>query len=318
MGYRCAVLDDYQQVALKMADWSVVGDEIDITVFNKGFSSEVELIEALSDFEILCVMRERTPLPGSILGKLPKLRLIVTTGLRNASIDIEAAKSQGIVVCGTESAVHPTAELTFALLLEVVRHVGAENSRMKSGMPWQSVIGQDLNGRVFGVIGLGRLGTRVARIGQVFGMNVIAWSQNLTPERCAEAGVGYASKEELLATADFVTIHLQLSERTSGLIGTEELARMKPTAYLINTSRGPIIDEAALLEALKEGTIAGAGLDVYDLEPLPLDHELRSLPNVVISPHLGYVTADNYRIFYSQTVEAIRSYLKGSPIRVIT
>jgi phosphoglycerate dehydrogenase-like enzyme len=318
MGYRCAVLDDYQQVALKMADWSVVGDEIDITVFNKGFSSEVELIEALSDFEILCVMRERTPLPGSILGKLPKLRLIVTTGLRNASIDIEAAKSQGIVVCGTESAVHPTAELTFALLLEVVRHVGAENSRMKSGMPWQSVIGQDLNGRIFGVIGLGRLGTRVARIGQVFGMNVIAWSQNLTPERCAEAGVGYASKEELLATADFVTIHLQLSERTSGLIGTEELARMKPTAYLINTSRGPIIDEAALLEALKEGTIAGAGLDVYDLEPLPLDHELRRLPNVVISPHLGYVTADNYRIFYSQTVEAIRSYLKGSPIRVIT
>lgn len=317
MTLRCAVLDDYQGVALDMADWSGLAPDVDVEVFRSPFDGEDEAAAALAPFAIVCAMRERTPFPRSLLARLPEFRLLVTTGLRNAAIDVAAAREAGIVVSGTDSAGHPTAELTFGLILELARQVGSENARMKAGEAWQSVIGSDLAGHTLGLIGLGRLGARVARIAQAFDMEVLAWSQNLTPERCREAGVTHAGRDELLARADVVSIHLQLSERTRGLIGATELGRMKPGAHLVNTSRGPIVDEAALIEALRHGPLAAAALDVFDTEPLPTDHPFRTLPNLVLSPHLGYVTRDNYRLFYGQTVEAIRAWLDGKPVRVI-
>jgi phosphoglycerate dehydrogenase-like enzyme len=317
MRYRCAVLDDYQNVALKMADWSKLTGDADVTVFNERLGDEAAVARALQGFGIVCVMRERTPFPRSLIEKLPDLKLIVTTGLKNASIDIAAAKERGIAVCGTEGAKHPTAELAIGLMIDLARSISVENARMKAGEAWQATVGADLYGHTLGVIGLGNLGQRVARVAQAFGMNVIAWSQNLTPERCKEHGVGYATKADLFQQSDFISIHMVLSDRTRGLVDKTDLAMMKPTAYLINTSRGPIIDEAALVAALQNKTIAGAGLDVFDVEPLPRDHVLRTLPNVVLTPHLGYVTQDGYRIFYSGTVEAVRAWLDGKPIRVI-
>ena len=312
---RCAILDDYFDFALSAADWSKVGDRVDITVFNHPFASEQAAASALKDFEIVCAMRERTAFPKSLIEALPKLKLLLTSGMRNAAIDTAAVKDRGIVYCGTQYGRDPTASLTMGLILELTRGIGRENARMHAGEPWQKFAGIEIEGRTLGVIGLGKLGGKVAGMAKAFGMNVIAWSQNLTPERCKEAGVGYASKEELFATADIITIHVVLSERSRGLVGAAELARMKQTAYLINTARGPIVDEAALLEALKQKKIAGAGIDVFAVEPLPADHPFRKLDNLVLTPHLGYATVEGFRNHYAQMVEAIDGWFKGEPVR---
>lgn len=317
MRLKCAVLDDYQDVAKRLADWSWVADAVDVTVFNEGFADADATVAALSDYEIICPMRERTLLSRAVIERLPKLRLIVTTGRANAAIDMAACRERGITVCGTDGEASPTVELTFALILEAARKAGAESARMHAGAKWQTVLGVGLSGKTLGVVGLGRLGSRVAAVAQAFGMEVIAWSRNLTAERCAQIGVERVSKEELFARSDFVTIHMKLGEGSKGLAGVAELAAMKPTAWLVNTSRGPIVDEAALITALRRNAIAGAALDVYDQEPLPADHPLRGMENVVLSPHLGYVTEDNLRIFYGQTIEDIRAWLDGAPIRVV-
>ena len=315
--HRVAILDDYQNVALSLADWSACSDRTDITVFNEPIGDQDAVIAALADYDIVCLMRERTPFPAAVIEALPKLKLIVTSGPRNAAIDVAAAKGRGVVVCGTESAAHATAELVFAHLLEFNRKVGYENARLKAGAFWQSTVGGDMNGRTLGLLGLGRLGQRVAGIANAFGMKVIAWSQNLTPEKCEGTGASYVEKDVLFRTSDVISVHLQLSDRTRGLVGTAEFASMKPTALLINTSRGPIIDEPALIAALEIRQIAGAAIDVFDVEPLPLDHPLRRLDRAQITPHLGYVTEANYRLFYGQTVEDICAFLDGSPTRVI-
>jgi len=312
---RCAILDDYQNVALKLADWTPLGGRLDITVFDKPFSSGDDAAAALKDFEIICAMRERTPFPRPVLEALPKLKLLITSGMRNAAIDLEAAKARGVTVCGTAMVGNPTAGLTIGLMLELTRRIGFENARMKAGAPWQVTLGEDLDGKTLGIVGLGKLGTRVAGIAQALGMKTIAWSTNLTPEACAKAGVTYATKDELFANADVITIHVVLSDRSRGLVSRADLARMKPTAYLINTARGPIVDEAALLETLQARKIAGAGIDTYAHEPLPTDSPLRKLDNVVITPHLGYVTADNYRRIYAETIEGIDAFLNSSPLR---
>jgi D-3-phosphoglycerate dehydrogenase len=315
--YRCAVLDDYQNVVLKVTDWSKVSGDLDIKVFNEHLGGPDNVVKALQGFGIVCAMRERTGFPRAVIEKLPDLKLLITTGLRNASIDVVAAKEHGVVVCGTPSIGNPTSGIAIGLMLELTRHIGYENARMKAGVPWQTTIGVDLDGMTLGVLGLGKLGTRTAKIAKAFGMKVIAWSQNLTPEKCKEAGVDYVSKEELFRQADFITIHVILSQRTRGLVGPNELALMKPSAYIINTSRGPIIDEAALLEVLQNKKIGGAGLDVFDVEPLPADHPLRKLDNVVLTPHLGYVATQNYRAYYGGVVEDIRAFLDGKPVRVM-
>lgn len=314
---RCAILDDYQNVALKMADWSKVSGDLDIRVFNQGLGGLDDTARALAGFGIVCAMRERTPFPRALFDKLPDLKLLVTTGMRNAAIDLAAAKERGVLVCGTPSFGNPTAGIAWGLILELTRRIGHENARLKGGAPWQSVLGTDVDGKTLGVLGLGKLGTRVAGIAKAFGMKVIAWSQNLTPEKCKEAGVEYVTKEDLFRRSDIVTIHVQLSERTRGLVGGKELGLMKPSSYIINTSRGPIIEEAALLAALRERRIAGAGLDVFDVEPLPLDHPLRKLDNAVITPHLGYASEENYRAYYGGVVEDIRAFLDGKPVRLL-
>jgi D-3-phosphoglycerate dehydrogenase len=315
--HRCAILDDYQDVALKVADWSKVSGDLDIKVFSEHLGGRDNVIKALQGFEIICAMRERTAFPRTVIEQLPELKLLITTGLRNASIDVAAAKERGVVVCGTPSTGNPTSGVAIGLMLELTRRIGYENARMKAGVPWQSTIGTDLEGLTLGVLGLGKLGTRTARIAQAFGMKVVAWSQNLTPEKCNAAGVDYVSKQDLFRQADFVTVHLILSARTRGLVGAEELGLMKPSAYIINTSRGPIIDEAALLSALREKRIAGAGLDVFDVEPLPVDHPLRKMDNVVLTPHLGYVALQNYRAYFAGVVDDIRAFLDGKPVRVL-
>ncbi len=317
MRYRCAVLDDYQNVALTFADWSRVTSDVEVKVFNTGLGDLNAVAQALQGFQIVCAMRERTPFPRALIEKLPDLKLLVTTGLKNAAIDVAAATERGVLVCGTESLGHPTAELTIGLVIDLARRISFESARMKAGEPWQVTVGGDLNGKTLGVIGLGKLGSRVAKVARALDMEVVAWSQNLTPEKCAEIGVEYATKDDLLRQSDFVTIHMVLSPRSKGLIGAAEFALMKKSAYLINTSRGPLVDESALIDALTSKAIAGAGLDVYDTEPLPKGHPLRSLPNALLTPHLGYVTQDNYRVFYGQTVDAIRAFLDGKPIRVI-
>jgi phosphoglycerate dehydrogenase-like enzyme len=317
MRHRCAILDDYQNVALRMADWAKVSAELDIKVFNAPLGSERHVIEALRGFEIVCLMRERTAFTRNIFEALGELRLVLTSGMRNAAIDLQAARDCNVLVCGTDAPGHATAELAWGLILELARKIGHENVRLKAGAFWQETIGVDLHGRTLGVIGLGRLGSRVAKYGVAFGMTVLAWSQNLTEERCREVGVTLAGKDELFRRADFVTIHLQLSARTRGLIGASELALMKPSAFLVNTSRGPIVDEVALLKELREHRIAGAALDVFDVEPLPLDHPFRKLANTVITPHLGYVTQETYWSFYGHMVEDVRAFLDGRPIRII-
>jgi D-3-phosphoglycerate dehydrogenase len=307
---RCAILDDYLKLALDSADWSKIADRVDLTVFEKPFGSESEASAALKDFQIVLAMRERTAFPRTLFAALPNLKLLITSGMRNAAIDTEAAKAHNVVLCGTPFSRDPTAPLTMGLILELTRNIGRENARMHAGIPWQGLRGCEIEGRTLGVIGLGKLGTKVARLGQAFGMNVIAWSPNLTPEKCKEAGVGYASKEELLSTADVITIHVVLSPRSRGLIGAADLARMKPTAYLVNTARGPIVDEAALLEALQQKKIAGAGIDVFSVEPLPVDHPFRKLDNMVITPHLGYATVENFKGHYTQMVACIDAWTR--------
>src|SRR5215471_2643487 len=283
---RCAILDDYQNVALTVTDWSKVKGDLDIKVFNEHLGGPENVIKALQGFEIVVAMRERTGFPRAVIEKLPALKLLITTGMRNASIDVAAAKERGVTVCGTPATGNPTSGIAIGLMLELTRRIGYENARMKAGVPWQSTIGVDLDGLTLGVLGLGKLGTRTSRIAKAFGMKVIAWSQNLTPEKCKEAGVEYATKEDLFRQADIVTIHVVLSQRSHGLVGAKELSLMKPTALIVNTSRGPIIEEEALLTALRDRKIAGAGLDVFDIEPLPIDHPLRKLDNVVLTPHL--------------------------------
>lgn len=312
---RCAILDDYQNVALKLADWSQLKDRVDVTVFDQPFGSNEQTIAALGDFEIVCAMRERTPFPRAVFEALPKLKLLITSGLRNAAIDLEAAKARDVVVCGTGMVGNPTAGVTIGLMLELTRKIGFENARMKAGALWQATVGEDVGGKTLGVIGLGKLGSQVAGIGRALGMKTIAWSSNLTPEAAEKAGATYATKDELFATADIITIHVVLSDRSRGLVSRADLARMKPTAYLINTARGPIVDEAALLETLQQKKIAGAGLDTYSHEPLPLDSPLRKLDNVVLTPHLGYVTAENYRKIYAEMIEGIAGWMKGEPLR---
>jgi D-3-phosphoglycerate dehydrogenase len=262
-------------------------------------------------------MRERTPFGRDVLNALPNLKLLLTSGMRNASFDLDTAKARGVVVCGTGTVGNPTAGLTIGLMLELTRKIGFENARMKAGERWQITLGEDVEGKTLGIVGLGKLGRQVAGIAKAMGMNVIAWSSNLTREACEAAGVSYATKEELFATADIITIHVVLSERSRGLVSREDIARMKPTAYLINTARGPIVDEAALLEALQKHAIAGAALDTYSQEPLPVDHPLRKLDNAVLTPHLGYVTADNYRRYYTDMVDDIIAWMAGTPLRVI-
>src|SRR5947209_7926573 len=315
--YRCAILDDYQNVTLKVADWSKVSGDLDIKVFNEHLGGADNVVKALQDFEIVCAMRERTAFPRAVIEKLPKLKLLITTGMRNASIDVVAATERGVTVCGTGSFGSPTSGIAIGLMLELTRHIGYENARLKAGETWQSTIGPELEGATLGVLGLGKLGTRTAMIGKAFGMKAIAWSQNLTPEKCKEAGVDYVSKEDLFRQADFITIHVVLSARSRGLVGAKEFALMKPTAYLINTSRGPIVDETAMLAALREHKIAGAGLDVFEVEPLPLDHPLRKMDNVVLTPHLGYVATQNYRSYLGGVVDDIRAFLDGKPTRVM-
>jgi phosphoglycerate dehydrogenase-like enzyme len=312
---RCASLDDYMNLALTIAVWSKIGDRVDVTAFNEPFASPEAAASALKDFEIICAMRERTPFPRALFAALPKLKLLVTSGMRNAAIDMEAARERGIVVCGTQFGRDPTAPLTMGLILELTRNIGRENARMHAGEPLQKYVGIEIEGRTLGVIGLGKLGSKVSGLAKAFGMNVIAWSPNLTPERCQEVGVGYASKEELFATADIITVHLVLSQRSRGLVGREELARMKPTSYLVNTARGPIVDETALLEALQARKIAGAAIDVFSVEPLPVDHPFRKLDNIVLTPHLGYVTEESFRDHYRQMVEGIDAWLKAEPMR---
>ncbi len=314
---RCAILDDYQNVALQLADWSGLAERVDITVFNQPFASADEAVRTLQGFAIVCAMRERTRFGREVLNALPNLKLLLTSGMRNASFDLDTAKTRGVVVCGTGTVGHPTAGLTIGLMLELTRKIGFENARMKAGERWQVSLGEDVEGKTLGIVGLGKLGRRVAATAKGLGMNVIAWSQNLTPEACDAVGVAYATRDELFATSDIVTIHVILSKRTRGLILRDDLAHMKPTAYLINTARGPIVDEAALVDALQRRAIAGAALDVFSEEPLPLDHPLRKLDNVVLTPHLGYVTAENYRRYYNEMIEDIEAWLAGAPIRLL-
>ena len=314
---RAAILDDYQNVALKLADWSSVNKDVEIKVFDQPFKSQGEAIKALQGFAIVVGMRERTPFPRQVIEALPDLKLLITTGMKNNSFDLKAAAERGVTVCGTGAVGNPTTGIVFGLMLELTRHIGFENARMKAGAPWQVTIGHDLEGLTLGIVGLGKLGQRVAKVAQAFGMKVVAWSQNLTPEKTKEANVDYASREDLFAKSDFVTIHYQLSDRSRGLITGDDIGRMKKSAYLINTARAPIVDQAALLKALQEKTIGGAGLDVFEVEPLPLDHPYRKLDNVVLTPHLGYVSEQNYRKFFPDIVEDIRAFLDGKPVRVI-
>jgi D-3-phosphoglycerate dehydrogenase len=317
MTYRLAILDDYQNVALKLADWSSVTGDLDIKVFNHHLGDDDAVIQALQGFQIIKAMRERTRFNRKVIEALPDLKLIITTGMRNASIDIKAANERGIVVCGTGGFGNPTTGVAIGLMLELTRKIGFENARMKAGEPWQIVLGEDLEGKTLGVVGLGKLGTRVARVAQALGMKVIAWSQNLTAEKAKEAGAELVTKDELFQRADVVSVHLILSDRSRGLIGARELGVMKQTAYIVNTARGPIIEEKALIEALTARKIAGAGLDVFDVEPLPRDHAFRRLDNVVLTPHLGYVSAENYTVQFRDVVEDIRAFIDGKPVRVI-
>jgi phosphoglycerate dehydrogenase-like enzyme len=313
---RLAILDDYQDAARRMADWGRLPADVELVVFRDHLADLDAVAGRLADFDAVLAMRERTPFPRALLERLPRLRLLVTTGMRNAAIDLQAAADRGVLVCGTGGLPYPTAELAWSLVLSLMRRIPHEDRATREGR-WQETVGLGLNGKTLGVLGLGTLGSRVARFGRAFEMEVVSWSQNLTAARAAELGATRVDRDELLARSDVVTIHLVLSERTRGLIGARELGLMKRTAYLVNTSRGPIVDEAALIRALRDGTIAGAGLDVYDEEPLPPDHPLRGLPNTVLTPHLGYVTEETYRIFYGQALEDILAYLRGEPIRVL-
>ena len=314
----CIILDDYQNAASGLADWGRLSDRASVSTISDHIADPDDLVARIGQAEILVIMRERTPFPAYLLARLPRLKLLVTSGMRNLSIDVAAARAQGVEVCGTGSSPTPPAEMTWALILGLARHLPAEIGNIRAGA-WQTTIGSDLAGAELGILGLGKIGARVATVGRAFGMRVSAWSANLTEARAAEAGVERApSKEALLAGSDFLTIHLVLGERTRGLIGAADLRRMKPSAYLINTSRAAIVDQAALVRALEENWIAGAGLDVFETEPLPADSPFRRLPNALALPHLGYVSRDNYRTFFREGLEDIEAWLAGSPIRRLT
>src|SRR5580700_8987179 len=326
---RVAILDDYQQVCLASADWSAVRSLAEIDVFTEHIARTDALVRALEPFDVIVAMRERTYFDASRLSQLPKLRLLVTTGMANASIDLAAAARHGVTVCGTGGSATSTAELTWGLILALARHIPAEDRRMKMagraggaalgvGGGWQQTVGTDLHGKRLGLVGLGRQGQLVAKIGRAFGMKLAAWSQNLDPDVASKAHAEAVSKEELFSSSDVVTVHYKLGPRSVGLVGAAELALMKPSAYLVNTSRGPIVDSAALLSALRSGSIAGAALDVYDTEPLPLSDPLRTAPNVVLTPHLGYVTEEAYQVFYGDAAEDIVAFAQGSPVRVLS
>ena len=324
-----AILDDYQQVALASADWSAVRELGEIHVFAQHIERTEALVSALEPYDIVVAMRERTPFDAERLGQLPRLRLLVTTGMSNTSIDLDAAAARGITVSGTGGVGSATAELTWGLILALLRHIPEEDRRLKMagraggaalgvGGGWQRTVGTGLDGKRLGVVGLGHQGRRVAEIGRAFGMHVVAWSQNLDPSQAEKVHAKAVGKEDLFALADVITVHYKLSPRSVGLVGAAELALMKPSAYLVNTSRGPLVDSAALLAALRSGAIAGAALDVYDVEPLPLSSPLRTAPNVVLTPHLGYVTDESYRVFYGEAVEDIAAFAAGSPVRVLS
>jgi len=313
---RIAVLDDYQGVAREMAEWASLGPDCETVFFREHFSTVELLKEKLAGFDVVVAMRERTPFARALLEKLPRLRLLVTTGMRNASIDVAAARERGIAVCGTPGAAGSTGELTWGLIHALFRSIPQEDRALREGR-WQTTVGIGLAGKTLGILGLGTIGTQVAKVGAAFNMELIAWSQNLDAERAAKAGAKRVERDELLAKADVVTIHLVLSDRTRGLIGARELGLMKRSAFLVNTSRGPIVDEAALAAALSKGTIAGAAVDVYDTEPIPRDHPLLSAPNTVLTPHLGYVTRESYRAYFAGAVEDIAAWRRGAPIRVL-
>ncbi|MCL3996398.1 D-2-hydroxyacid dehydrogenase family protein [Streptomyces lavenduligriseus] len=316
MRLRCVVLDDFQGVATEAADWSVLEGQVEVVALREHLHDEDALAAALADYDIVVTLRERVPFPGSLISRLPRLKLLIASGMRNSVIDYAAAEAHGVTVCGTRSSGTPPVELTWALLLGLARGIVQENNALRAGGPWQSTVGADLHGRRLGLLGLGRIGSRVARVGLAFGMRVCAWSRNLTEERAEEVGVELAgSKEELLSGSDFVPVHLALGDRTRGLVGAAELALMKPTAYLVNTSRAAIVDQDALLAALREGRIAGAGVDVFDIEPLPAGHPMRTAPRLLATPHLGYVSQANYTTYYGQAVENIQACLAGSPLR---
>lgn len=313
---KIAILDDYQNAALDSADWSPVRERAQITVFHDHVADEDALVERLMPFDAVCVMRERTPLTESLMVRLPNLRFIGSNGARNAAIDVEAARRRGIVISRTDGRGNGAPELTWALILAAARHMAAETASLRSG-GWQVGVGSDLEGATLGIIGLGRIGRRMATIGQAFGMDVVAWSPNLDDATARSAGARRVGRDDLLRTADWVTLHLVLSDRSRGLLGAPELALMKPSAWLVNTSRGPLVDERALVSALEERRIAGAALDVFDDEPLPGDHPFRRLPNVVATPHIGFVTRGTYAAFHGQTVENLLAWIDGRPIRTM-
>ena len=313
---RLSILDDYQGIALDMADWSRLKGSVDIVVERKPFANEDETARALADSEIVAAMRERTPFPRSLVERLPKLKLLITTGMRNASFDLAALRDRGVEVCGTEGGGLDTAELTWGLILGAARRIAEDQRSMREGQ-WQTRIGNRIEGKTLGILGLGRLGSAVARVGLAFDMKVIAWSPNLTAERAAAVGVERVDKEALLRQSDILTVHVVLSPRSRGLVGRDDIALMKKTAILVNTSRGPIADSDAVIEALARGRLGYAAFDVYDREPLPADHPLRRAPNILLTPHIGYVTEENYRSSYPQIVENVAAFLDGNPIRVI-
>lgn len=314
----CAVLDDYQDVAKSIADWRPLEDKVRVHVYNEHFSDREALVRALSEFEIVVAMRERTPFDAWLFERLPRLKLLVTTGMRNASIDLEAAARHGVQVCGTGSSAGATAELAWGLIHALTRDIPREANRFRQGGKWQTGLGRDLLGKSLGVIGMGNLGVRVARVGLAFGMHVSGWSRSLTPERCAELGIRHAGTlDDLLGNSDIVSLHVTLNAQSRGLIGAREFGLMRRSAYLVNTSRGPVVDEAALIHALRTGQIAGAGIDVYAEEPLAPDHPFRSLDSLIATPHLGYVTEETYRIYYGQAVEDIAAWLAGAPLRLL-
>ena len=325
---RVAILDDYQQVSLASTDWSPVRALAEIDVFCEHIARTDALVRVLEPYDVIVAMRERTYFDAARLGQLPRLRLLVTTGMANASIDLDAAAAHGVTVCGTGGSATSTAELTWGLILALARHIPAEDRQMKTagraggaalgvGDGWQHTVGTELHGKKLGLVGLGRQGRLVAKIGRAFGMELLAWSQNLDPDVAEKAKAEAVSKQELFSSSDVVTVHYKLGPRSVGLVGAAELALMKPSAVLVNTSRGPIVDGAALLSALRTSSIAGAGLDVYDVEPLPLSDPLRSAPNVVLTPHLGYVTDDAYRVFYGEAAQDIVAFAQGAPVRVL-
>ena len=313
---RIAILDDYQGVAAGLADWSQLSNDTEVQFFREHLSDEDRLVDRLKDFQVVMGMRERTPFPRSLLSRLPKLRLLVTTGARNASFDVDTATELGIVVCGTGGAGEGPTELTWGLIIGLLRHIPQEDQRTRQGK-WGTEIGVGLKGKTLGLLGLGHIGSRMARVGNAFDMPVIAWSQNLTAQRAAESGATLVDKDALFRESDIVSIHVRLSERTRGLVGVRELALMKATAYLVNISRGPIVDEAALIDALQRKAIAGAALDTFDVEPLPAGHALLKLSNTLLAPHNGYVTEESFRAMYAGVVEDIRAFAGGEPIRVI-